>query len=386
MSPGAHPFERFGHAALLVDRSGSDGDGALVYNYGTFDANDPELVQKFLRHTMPFWLSVGTWRDTKRLYARRSILIQELDLDEEEARVLAARLADNARPAHRMYVYEFFRDNCSTRVRDMVSSVVRELTQAQEQPPRASLRGHVRDVLAPVPLFRRAIDLALNERVDAPGSRWDDAFLPRELAILLRETRRLDGRPVVAREHLWTGPEFRDLTRPLSPSLSWGLELGWLLLLLPLVLAAGLGMRRPATRTLGGSGLALWGLATGLIGVGLAVMATTPYDVARHNANLLALWPGLLALVPYGVRLALGRLDAKGWLRLRILVMLVLVPVLLDVGWHLLGRAQQRHLELLLFVAAGHLLTLVGLRGGPAPEISPQRDGACDSPLALPRA
>jgi hypothetical protein len=378
MSPGAHPFERFGHAALLVDRSGDDGDSALVYNYGTFEAKDPELVQKFLRHTMPFWLSVSTWRATQRTYAQRSILLQELALDEEEARELAARLSENARPAHRAYVYEFFRDNCATRVRDAVAWVAQELTLAHKQPPHASLRGHVRAVLAPVPLFRRAIDLALNDVVDAPMSRWEDAFLPRELAALLRETRRIDGRPLVAQERIWAGPKFRDLTQPLS---SW-LDLGWLLMLLPLALAAGDGMRRPATRALGGSGLVLWGLVTGLIGTGLVVMATTPYDVARHNANLLALWPGLLVLVPYGVRLALGRLDATGNRRLQIILGALLVPVLLDLGLHLLGHAQQRHLELLLFVAAGHLLTLVSLRRALQ---GPGRNMPGDSPLAPPR-
>ena len=361
MTPGAHPFERFGHAAVRVDEPGHRGDDARVYNYGSFDGSDPHLVRRFLSHTMPFWLAETDWRSTEEQYRRRQIRALELDLDEDEARALADRLARNALPQNRNYVYEFFRDNCSTRVRDMVATAVPTLTALQQRPAQRSLRAQVVEQTRPAPLFGRAIDLALNGLVDGPTSRWDDAFLPRELAAVLLESHRPlneGGRPLVRRETTWTGPDFVDLTQPRTALL----DALWLLLLLPLGLGALGGGRLRGARVLAGAGLALWGLVTGLVGVALVILSLTPHDVARMNGNVVALWPATLVLVPYGVRLARGRVALVGVQRVRALLVALAAPIVIDLLGHAIGRAHQQHVTLLLFVLAGHALAYLALR------------------------
>ena len=237
MSPGPRVFERFGHTAIRVDDE--------VYNFGTFDAGDPALVRKFLRDELPYWLSVSDWDEHLRAYEDRVITVQELALSDEEADDLADRLALNALPPFRAYRYDFFLDNCATRVRDAIDLTISlpgnrsgsrsgnrsdNLSSGlsgglavspagglaagpaggfptggalasvfRARPARGTFRDDVEAVLAPSPLLARAVSLVLNAFVDERRSRYDEAFLPRALADLLAEARRPDGRALVAR-------------------------------------------------------------------------------------------------------------------------------------------------------------------------------------------
>src|ERR1039457_4820139 len=77
--PGEHPFLKFGHNAILVQPK--EGTG-WVFNFGTFDFADPELLPKFLRGRFSYWLSVGGAEATLDAYRaeNRTVLSQELDL------------------------------------------------------------------------------------------------------------------------------------------------------------------------------------------------------------------------------------------------------------------------------------------------------------------
>jgi hypothetical protein len=77
--PGEHPFLKFGHNAILIQPKDEPG---WVFNFGTFDFADPDLIPKFLRGRFKYWLSVGGAEATMEAYAaeNRTIVSQELDL------------------------------------------------------------------------------------------------------------------------------------------------------------------------------------------------------------------------------------------------------------------------------------------------------------------
>jgi len=363
MSPGDGVAERFGHSAVMIDRDGA----RVVYNYGTFDGNDPQLVRKFLGHELMFWVSAGSWRSTQAQYARRSITLQELDLDDAQAERLALGFARAASPSQVPYHYHFFRDNCTTRLRDAVADAVPELRATGQAKAGNTFRSLALGILDTDALYRRGVDLALNAAVDGPTTRWDDAFLPREFARLLRDTRLADGRPLVKREWSWSGP----LHRPQDRSPPWDAAIACALVGL-LGIGALDGGRRRATRTVSAIGLVLFALAVGAVGIGVAVTSLTPYDIARANGNLVAVSPLALVLAPDALLLAVGRATVRRVRRLRVLLVALAAPIAIDLALHLFGVARQHHLAVVAFVAVGLALAFVGLRRAAAPPPSIQ--------------
>src|SRR6185436_14503495 len=83
--PGDHPFFKFGHNAILVQPRQGEG---LVFNFGTFSFDQPNLIPKFLRGRLMYWLSVSPVEQTLYSYepSNRTIEAQELDLTPAERR------------------------------------------------------------------------------------------------------------------------------------------------------------------------------------------------------------------------------------------------------------------------------------------------------------
>src|SRR4051812_21676547 len=121
--PGDHPFFKFGHDALWVQPK--DGPGR-IFNFGTFSFDQPNLIPKFLRGRLMYWLSVSPVESSFYSYEAtdRTIEAQELDLSAAEKQSLFERLLDNARPEKRESLYDYFWDNCSTRVRDAIDVTI----------------------------------------------------------------------------------------------------------------------------------------------------------------------------------------------------------------------------------------------------------------------
>src|SRR3954454_9170046 len=106
--------------------------------------------------------------------ANRSVWVQELYISPEQRRELQAFLQWNEEPEHRFYHYDYYRDNCSTRVRDALDQVlggaIREQTSAV--PTGTTYRFHTQRLTANDPLISTGLLLALGERVDRPISAW----------------------------------------------------------------------------------------------------------------------------------------------------------------------------------------------------------------------
>jgi hypothetical protein len=308
--PGDHPFFKFGHNAILVQPQNGQG---LVYNFGTFAFDSPALIPKFLRGRFMYWLSVSGVEDTVQSYAaaNRSIIAQELDLTPSQRLALWQALRLNARPENREYLYDYFYDNCSTRVRDAIDRAVDGRVRAAGRAPAAlTFRDHALRMTADLWPEAVGIDLGLGPSADKPIDRWAEAFLPERLRALLATVRIPDGmggeKNLVKREKV----VFQDV-RPDKPAQAPNWAFYFLLAGLASGGAtAGLGRvgRASIARVLLGCIAAVIGLFLGLLGLCLVLLwGFTNHKIAHGNANILQLAPWSVALLVFGIGAALGR-------------------------------------------------------------------------------
>jgi hypothetical protein len=304
--PGDHPFFKFGHNAIWIQPRTGDG---VVFNFGTFAFDSPNLIPKFLRGRLTYWLSASPAEPTLWSYqsTNRTIEVQQLDLTPAQRWTMFERLRDNARPDKREYLYDYFWDNCSTRVRDAVDAVVGgRVHQAGQAPASMTLRAHALRMTADLPWEFFGLAFGLGSTTDQPVTQWDEAFLPDKNRDLLRRVQ-LDGHPLVKSERV-----LFQAQRPPVPARPPGFT-GWLLLI-GLIAGGGLAAvgwgarRRPLARGVVGVAAAGLGLVLGLLGVILVLLwVATNHRAAHANANILQAAPFAIALLPLGLGTALGR-------------------------------------------------------------------------------
>jgi len=239
MGRGSLLFEKFGHAALcLVYDQGKR--RTICYNYGTTDFERfTSLIWGFLRGRSLFWVSTSTRGRMIAQYraADRTIWRQILPLKPEQAVEFERLLDENARGENRYYRYHHYRDNCSTRVRDIIDRVTGGVLSAPVSSPslHPTLRELTRQGFAGDTGLLLLSDLLLSRAVDRRISTFEAMFLPE---VMLAEVEaRMGARPVVLHER--RGPDF-----PADP----GMGGRWLWVLLALAFAAPIAAVRRGER------------------------------------------------------------------------------------------------------------------------------------------
>jgi hypothetical protein len=181
MGPGDDLFSKFGHAALCV--SGGDAPPAGVcYNYGTSDFSRPiGLGWDVVRGRSQFWVSVS---DLETMIVSfeiedRTIYRQTLPLTEKQAAKLARTLARDALPENRVYVYNHFLENCSTRPRDHIDDATGGLIRRVRLPGIGTFRDFAAEGLSRAsPLLVPASDFLMGRWVDRPIDAYSAMFIP----------------------------------------------------------------------------------------------------------------------------------------------------------------------------------------------------------------
>lgn len=237
MAPGAAVHAVFGHSALRVvdPELGLD----AVFNYGTFDATDPLFVPKFIYGDMQYFVSAAGGAAVVRAYAAegRSVYAQRIRMTPARVAALYAALRTNLEPENRTYLYDFVRDNCSTRLIDLLSLYAGvelgglELARApggQAQGPSPSpaparsgaaptFRSLIRSYLAPYPWLDLGINLVLGAPMERPPSARERTFLPFELMAALGAATVPAGPDSLAAGFLAAGSLASDSSASLSP-------------------------------------------------------------------------------------------------------------------------------------------------------------------------
>lgn len=182
MGPGDQAFFKFGHNAIRINYPGTTHD--YVYNFGTFQFDNPTLILDFLAGKFRYWLSVQTFAGTYQHYKseNRSLYEQELNLAAYQARGLADALRENAQPENRYYEYDYYRDNCSTRIRDALNdNFGGKLQERFMDGGQMTLRDHTLRATAENFWIYAGLDIAMGAYIDQPETRWGEMFLPERL-------------------------------------------------------------------------------------------------------------------------------------------------------------------------------------------------------------
>ena len=311
MQPGEEYWARFGHDAILVDdRADDPASTPLLYNYGYFDFDQPGFLLHFAQGYMSYMLAAVPLQDDLAGYAHagRGVSLQWLDFTPAQATKLQHYLQWNALPEHATYRYDYFTQDCATKVRDALDDALGGLLHAQLSAPSQGLtyRSEAIRLGAPLPWMGLSMHFALGPYADRPLSRWDEAFIPMRLQDSLRLIHTTAGTPLVTQESVLVP---QRLPRALNDVPRWRV---WFLLTgLGLAVLVIVGARYAPRTTAAFAGL-FW-LVCGLLGLGLAVLWGFSEHVAIWgNENLLLTSPLCFALLPGAWAMLHGR-DAARW-------------------------------------------------------------------------
>lgn len=319
----------FGHNAMVV----LDRERGLeaMYNFGMFGFG-PDMLPKYLQGRLDFWAAVTPVEDTYARYieSNRGVRVLELDLEPERKMRLAHRLAFFVRPENRVYRYDHYRDNCSTKLRDLLDEALDGQLKAQnEGPARYTYRGHTARYTEHDPFINLLLTLWMNDSMERPIRAYDQAFLPDELERLVAHAhyRAASGQDMPLVRSEYTLYAARRPKVPEAPSARWPGALGVGALIGGIALALGRWLasarasdkNQVVPRVLFASLHSLVGLVLGVPGLVAGLFLLTEWDVTHWNeclffANPLAALGFFLGpAVAFGSRRALRVLGAASF-------------------------------------------------------------------------
>ena len=189
VGPGRIYWERFGHNGLVVDDPAAG--TRIVYNYGAFDFQETHFLRNFALGHMRYSLIDEPLEADLAIYVAegRSVTVQILNLTPAQAGQLAAFLAWNAQPQNAAYRYDYFVNNCSTKVRDALNRVLGGALERQLAHRLTSHTYRFDAVRLISPDFWLALggDTVLGPNADRPLSLWQESFVPMLLSAALRD-------------------------------------------------------------------------------------------------------------------------------------------------------------------------------------------------------
>jgi hypothetical protein len=199
VAPGTELYSTFGHSAVQV----TDPVHRLnkVYNYGTFDFDTPNFYTKFMRGQLPYYLNIESYRQFEYSNMLEHRLMEQavLNLDSLERQRLYDLLETNATEANKFYRYEFFYDNCATRIRDIIQEGAFHTLNWDSSHLRndVTMRTLLHEHLTTLPWSEFGIDLVLGLPCDHRPTAEQYMFLPKYLGESVTKTKKKDGTPLV---------------------------------------------------------------------------------------------------------------------------------------------------------------------------------------------
>jgi hypothetical protein len=294
--PGTELYSSFGHSAIRMREMGPDGGRDLVFNFGTFDFDTPNFYGKFATGKLNYMLSVVPYDRfiVEYDYYKRGLREQVLDLNQEQKDFLLQHLDAQYAPERRFYKYDFFYNNCATKIRDAFDiSMGKQLVWSDSVGEEKTFRNLIDEFVLPLPWADFGIDLALGAVIDRPATELEKQFLPTYMEQAFANATIVENgvsRPLVRESRvLLEYPKENVQQSLLNPSMVF-----WLL---TLVFAALTLYGFKKGKLMKGLDVALFG-TVGILGIVVAFLwFFTDHSATAWNWNILWAFPGHLVLV-----------------------------------------------------------------------------------------
>lgn len=243
MGPGDAAWEKFGHIALRIEDP-NQRNPDVAFNWGLFDFEQKNFYFNFMQGRMIYSTAAEYGAPMLQSYIAhgRAVWEQELNLSPRQKVALEVRCYRAIAPERRDYRYDYYKDNCTTRVRDQVDAVVGGAIARQTQgvPTATTYRWHTRRLTADDLWLYTSLNTLLGHPADQPIDQWEEMFLPTQFREELRKVTITDDRGrrvplVLAERQLSAGAKLPERLKPpnfLPGYLATGVIGGALLILL----------------------------------------------------------------------------------------------------------------------------------------------------------
>lgn len=287
--PGPQIYELCGHEAVRVRGEGIDS----VWNYGLFDFTEPNFVYRFVKGETDYMVGGYPFEWFLPEYVARGSRVEEQDLNlsQEEARRFLAMLRHEALPENRRYRYNYVKDNCATRILELLDSAASARVIYPDSIRYGTFREEMRTYHRDYPWYQFGIDLALGSGLDRGISAREEMFVPVEMMRMADGARLADGRPLVRERRVLNEGE-PDATLGPTPAYATPIAVSWAVFAVIAAICAWSLMRRRAVKWL----VTLWFAILGIAGCVVAFLVF----ISSHEAtspNILIFWLNPLQLL-----------------------------------------------------------------------------------------
>lgn len=315
--PGDAVFEKFGHNAIVVD----EGNGASVaYNWGMFDFDQPGFVPRLMKGRMLYWMAGYDTNAFINAYIQdnRTIWLQELNLTPAQRAEVKQFVEWNAREENKFYRYDYYRDNCSTRVRDVIDRATGGALKLALNgiPSGTTYRSHTQALTYTSPFTYAGLQLAMGHNIDRPLSAWEESFIPMQLMEWVRKVN-VTGengtqQPLVLREQVVFEAMGREPIAEKAPSMIVPFAVVGVLIAALLIAFYRLGARRRGALVTLAVLIGVLSFAFGFFGTLIELLwAFTDHVVTYRNENVLQANPLSFFIMVLGPIALIG----KPWAR-----------------------------------------------------------------------
>lgn len=362
IGPGPLVWERFGHNGIWISDPESGFD--RIYHWGLFDFQSENFWPKFLQGYMDYSIGHIDASDFLQFYMEsdRSIWLQTLNLNADQKNELAILLMENDSKGMRIYRYNYYLDNCSTRTRDALDKVLGGIIKKETESSGSgkSFRSNTRRLLQMMPGPYLGIHLGLGHPADDEISIWKDMFTPMSLRRHLNAIKLPDGMPLILSDKLlYNSPRTKE-PETIKSYMGFFFPVSASLGALFAVLGYLAAVKKKSARFFLALLATTWTLLSGLLGtIILLIWLVTEHRYGHWNENLLHFNPlSLVLAVLFLVMLIRGRLPKMGGLILYAVTALSLLGFAIQI----IPFFDQVNAEIIALTLPAHLGLLWAMR------------------------